>query len=973
VLDEETFFGELMRRTHGEVLALIHGDPGSGKSHLIHWLKLRCEDALRRNELANIVPVLIQRRTGSLKDALEQMIGQLPPDFGRYLTPVQEALSRISDATARTKLAHTLSLELSPLQRADRQRPLLPKTLATLPEVCGGSTGFRDWLCREGGVIDQIIGRLTQARGDADPDAPLPQFNAREFHIDPAHTPDNTPKVLELIDEFLDDPALCEQAAELFNEVLPDSVREMTGLSGTRLRDVFDQIRADLKKQGKYLALFIEDVSVMSALDEEVFVAVEPQSRQDLCRMIAVLGATNQGWSRLPDNQKERVTHLVSVGGQMVEEWRRRPAAVAEFAARYLNTTRLSSDDVRDVAQRRREGRDVNISACDACPVKDECHATFGKVQAGEVEIGIYPFSTVAPQRLLMHLREHAAVHKNPRGLLTRILQPIVDEGFDHLESNSFPPIRKLAVSMPELPYWTGFEQRYCGGWKAEDKARLKFLAQGWVEAGDADEAASKLKPFLKSLGFRAFTREVEPTVPPTPETPTHTTYVPQPVENAKLNEILLNLGKWIEGEPLISDRDVRQLLAEFVRRSVQWDDYSYPPLDVWKSLIGDATQYQFIRIDGMHSIPVGTRFFIDFARTKETRDLIEALAQFRYAGNRSWKFPHSEVHKRRVSQWLRRNQAHLLLQLQPQGGLDSAHPVKSAIQFLSLSALTHRRVRLPQDPTELLKFILTIQDGDAPAALSKEWQQIMSDVRIKRQSIAKFLLSELNVPQGRGALGINFINPLPALQAASSFMGEPAIETLSEDYFQSFWQGRYQIFERMERYADLRGALESERAAIREAVEGVEWSLRSLGYEEDDLPGELLKFCADLADVLSAQKAADIPVPDQVFDELKTRRVFVERKDVWATAVKQAKSIADSDDPMQVMLFDPRVLVEARDSVATAVQYLSRVENLVNDMLAHIEQEGDPDTLSASILRTLESFDGHPEAVQFGEEAAEA
>lgn len=324
------------------------------------------------------------------------------------------------------------------------------------------------------------------------------------------------------------------------------------------------------------------------------------------------------------------------------------------------------------------------------------------------------------------------------------------------------------------------------------------------------------------------------------------------------------------------------------------------------------------------------------------------------------------------MSQWLRRNQAHLLIQLQPQGGLDPARPVKSAVQFLSLSALTHRRVRLPQDPTELLKSILTSQDGDAPAALSKEWQQIVSDVRIKRQSVAKFLLSELNVPQGRSALGINFINPLPALQAASSFMGEPAIETLSEDYFQSFWQGRYQIFERMERYADLRGALESERAAIREAVEGVEWSLRSLGYEEDDLPSELLKFCADLVDILSAQKAADIPVPDQAFDELKTRKVFVERKDVWATAVKQAKSIADSDDPVQVMLFDPRVLVEARDSVATAVQYLSRVENLVNDMLIHIEQEGDPDTLSASILRTLESFDGQSEAGQFGEETEE-
>jgi hypothetical protein len=213
------------------------------------------------------------------------------------------------------------------------------------------------------------------------------------------------------------------QAAALFNEALRDAVKEMTGLSGTTLRDIFDRIRIDLKAQGKNLALFIEDVSVMSALNEEVFNAVEPVPRGDLCRMIAVLGITDEGWRGLWDNQKERVTYSVGVGKSAVGEWENDPDAVTQFTARYLNTTRLTEDDIKRIAQHRRKGNDVHISACDQCPVCDECHEAFGSVDVGVVRIGTFPFTPNASVRLLANLN----VQKTPRGLLTQIIQPILE------------------------------------------------------------------------------------------------------------------------------------------------------------------------------------------------------------------------------------------------------------------------------------------------------------------------------------------------------------------------------------------------------------------------------------------------------------------------------------------------------------------------------------------------------------------
>jgi hypothetical protein len=512
---------------------------------------------------------------------------------------------------------------------------------------------------------------------------------------------------------------------------------------------------------------------------------------------------------------------------------------------------------------------------------------------------------------------------------------------------------------MPELPYWAGFEPRYCGGWPSDDKARLKFLAQAWVLANNADEAAAQLKPFLAPLGFREFSRApviLPPQPPPGDEQRKVSQPEPQP-GNPKLDGILSNLGDWIAGEALVGDKEIRELLANFLRKSIPWDDERVPPLEVWKTLIGGASNYKFVRIEGMRSSPVGTLFFIDFERSEETRSLIESLAQYEYAGKRSWNFPHGEVHKRTVVRWSRRNTDRIVHQLQPRSDLPTELPVTSAVQILALNATVRRRSKLPtepQDAPELLKILLTDNDGSLPEALSAEWKLLLDDARLKQPAVKKFLVTELDVPQGRGSLGINFIDPLTIIQAASNFVGDPKVVVPGEEFSKDFWRGRYSIFEGSSHYSGLHDALEQERTAIREHVDNIDYLLRASGYDTEDMPNALLNYCADLLEIINAQKIANLYQPDAAFDDLKTRKVFSERKDVWATSIRQAQGVASGTDLLEVILFDPKTLKEARNSVAVAVNYFSDVEKLANEMLRHIEQEGDPDVLSDSILQTL-------------------
>ena len=271
---------------------------------------------------------------------------------------------------------------------------------------------------RDDGIVVQNIQLLIEESEVTDRDS-YPKFTPDEFKVSQRYRPDNTPNVFDLILELEDCEQLRQEAADHLNEVLKDAVREWTGLSNTQLRNVFDDIRKDLKERGQDLALFIEDVSVMGALDEEVLVAVEPVNRSGLCRMIAVLGLTHQGWTRMRDNYKQRIDYPVSVGEESSSVWAKDVTSIAEFSARYLNSVRLEESKITHLANDRRNGKeDVIINACDECDVNKRCHSIFGSVNLNGTEIGMFPFSTESPQALLDSLREDD--RKTPRGLLNR-------------------------------------------------------------------------------------------------------------------------------------------------------------------------------------------------------------------------------------------------------------------------------------------------------------------------------------------------------------------------------------------------------------------------------------------------------------------------------------------------------------------------------------------------------------------------
>lgn len=966
VLSEEDLYQKIMGSGQRDLQAVVYGDPGTGKSHLIHWLKLRCDSDLQSGTLDDIVPVLIERRSGSLKDALEQMIDQLGQKFEKYLDPVRKAIERISESTARQLLANQLSVELG-LGWTDRGRDPLPRLLRELGQACRAK-GFGGWLCRDGGVIDRTISLLTEA-SDVQERESRPQFKESDFKIPVKYCRpnENSLEVLDLIDDLNDGTRgteLRNQTAEIANEALRHAVVDMIGLSGANLRKIFDVIRKDLQDDGKRLALFVEDVSAMAELDVEVVNALEPQDRKELCPLTAVLGMTRTGFSHLRENQKDRIEILACVDHD-TQKWSHNRKALAQFAARYLNATRLDESEVFAIAKHRREnGDDVNISKCTTCEVSKECHARFGKVRINDFDVGLFPLTANAPYRMLDHIERDQSndVSPNQRGLLIHVLSPVLSD-VDSITQQRFPYEGTVSIAVSDPIYWTEFTRNYCGGWDDETRKRLRILAELWIDDVDsATEAAKRLTPLLEPLGFPSFSKEV-PKTDREPETEEpkeekgdsrkHQEKKSDKAAEKKVDQFLQSLRVWKDGEEkLARDREFRQLVANLIRRSIPWDSERYPPLSEWKRLLPQG-KYEHIRIEDQTSAPATTKFFIDFPRNEETRELLEALVRYEHLGKKSWEFSDGEHHKRTTDSWIRKHAASIVSSLQPQK-LDAQAPVCTAIQFLCLIATLRKREKLPQSAANLVEEVFADRWESTPVTLSKRWTELVADMENRHDDVRNFVSSELSIVQGRTG-GINFIDPIPVIEAATAFQKEPTVESVADDYFQSYWITRYVDGLRggLQPYAKLVEVLEEERTEVGKLVEFGTQMLADAGFDTTDVKSAFAVFCQDLEQLVEVRKK-NFPWPHAEFDELFKSGVFSEHRQRWGFALEKGARVASSTDLYDILLFDPQHLKSAVDALTVVAAYIGQLHRELSLQEATVKEGGDPKELERGLLDAL-------------------
>ena len=423
---QEQVLSDLLDPNQKNRILPILGMAGTGKSHLVQWLRANLEGRdeylvvylpRSRTGLRGVLDIILDRL-----DSGDSIVEQLRTDLEGAAAhkPVDELSSELLDAMARSieqigrepedkQPLDDLSGMTKEQQRAVKRERLLLRGLAEpnqLPSLLRDGI-LREHFLREDGPIRRFIANQT---GDADSwDAEKEGFVFQSSDLPESDEIKSYDKLgvhqRETLAQISSSPDIRNAAAKMISEAMNAAIPPLLGLGGqVSLQSVFQSTRRHLLEEGRELVLLVEDLSRLQGVDTELLNAImdspEEDGRQIFCNLRVAIAVTTGYWNRVPEGLRRRAgfignEYVLDVQfGDGSDQWR--VGDLAEFTSRYLNAVRVGSDVIEQEYQTalpedRLLGGFVP-NKCDDCLHKEACHAAFGDVDG----VGLYPFNSEA-------------------------------------------------------------------------------------------------------------------------------------------------------------------------------------------------------------------------------------------------------------------------------------------------------------------------------------------------------------------------------------------------------------------------------------------------------------------------------------------------------------------------------------------------------------------------------------------------
>jgi hypothetical protein len=563
-MEPAAFLADFLREDRPHALAAILGETGSGKSHLVHWMRLHLREDARRM-------VLIVRKSGtSLRAIVREIIGKLPVDQQRSFLDTFNAAGdgTMTPEGRRRELLHHLGQAIREDTPASSTDELGEALIETLPNLFQDPYMQREHFLRDGKVAAEIIDHIfEQSQADDRPDGRR-VFTTEDLILGGRDYLNATRLAQHAIQLIEADPENRPAAVEVINRNLDKAVARTLSFSGDRVEELMARLRTYLKSQGRELVLLVEEFARLQGIDRALLQAITTQGdsgqgETGLCRMRTAIAVTPGFFESVADTAYRRTTHIVDMnrsaghaGGQAPT-----PASLASFSARYLNAVRLG----REAIERWSEAADPGEGApsrCSQCSFVTECHATFGQVDG----YGLYPFTERALWIGADRVNRTGSKRMNPRTIQNDLLVEVLDTFGPSLSAGEYPPPRLLEKlgGVKQLPL----------GAETELKRRNPHLAGRWMallELYDGTgEVLNLAKPILDSFSL--------PTIPDASEAPPSTVAPPRPLGPTDPGPAAtaedLAIQSWIRGSGLDATvaQKLRELIYSAVFESIDWD-----------------------------------------------------------------------------------------------------------------------------------------------------------------------------------------------------------------------------------------------------------------------------------------------------------------------------------------------------------------------------------------------------------------
>ena len=671
------------------VLMPIIGQSGTGKSHLVRWLRAAMgEDPSR-------AVVYVPKLETNLRRVIELILQDLHgPEIDALRRDLLAASNALNQAEAPQRLLFELAVRITSLggegarSATDPQRQYLVKTLPTLLT----DAVFQERLLAPGGVIARMVNEVIHGKGKEDKDSPF-EFAIADIPKDVREVTRASVPAREAYRQLIGSEKLQQAAANLLNEQLAPAIRSIFGMQDTRLFDVMIGVRRALKARGMELCLLIEDFTQLQGIQRELLeVLIEPATRQgkkELCPIRTAMAVTTGYFDSL-DTVRTRAAFGgyqysldVPYGAYGDDDWN----YTMGFVGAYMNSVRIGHKEIdkayRDASASTRADGSWVPNHCDNCPYQDPCHRAFERTSDG---FGLYPLNKTAIHRMVIARNRDRF---DPRDILGWVVRDTLEIQADDLQRGAFPSAEFLReFSDPDASMDPQVANDIENLDKKNGKRRVRVLTY-W---GDAPATPKNLDPAIHEAfdlpmlnPDQLITVVLHPKPEPTP-----------PVGDPRAEELAQELGeirRWGN-----SDQPLSQSLAAKLRRhihasvvaSIDWNQefwrenslwvhaqegryFSQGSIDIESSVGGRAKKPEAVTI----SIP----------RTLQNAVLFSTVVQF--LNRHDWSFERGPEAQRAFELQVRRWAAEVLIRVRSvaQGG-QAWDPIAPATRLLLLTGL---------------------------------------------------------------------------------------------------------------------------------------------------------------------------------------------------------------------------------------------------------------------------------------------